>query len=791
MENMTDTLYLHTITIDSVFYESTRVYSLQNSNVTGFAVDAEIKLFNYDSYVRLILVDEDSDMEYLVFDAYYPKNMIDTMFYYRQYSYETVSLYNITSSLLKIEVRNAACEIDNIYYSDKYNAKTPKQFYEDRLLNKTIQDSTIIESINQRLKQENKIWIAGNTSLLQMPYDERKSMLPKNENDEIPNLQGLEYYIGGVFDLQPYNFNNREQSSYVDDFDWRNRHGQDWTTVVKNQSTCTSCWAFAPISAAENVINLYFNQHIDYDLSEQEVLSCSNAGGCQNGGYMPTAINYIASHGVVLEDCFPYVNSKVPCNNICSSPIENVMFSNYTNINSGMDSIKQTIINNGSICIRVANLWHYMAVCGFKLLKVGDIVYNGTGATLPYSTITIGANSPYVGQNCWLFKNSWGLSWGDNGFGYIITNNNNLDQAYKLVNPITELYDLADIVCEDNDGDGYYNWGIGPKPNTCPNCPDEPDCDDSDPTIGPFDDQYGCMSFCESGYINTPLYVNESTTWNMPKQINRDIEILNGATLNICNTTIWELSSDCSIIIHPGGRLVLDGATITNPCGILWKGIEVWGNTATHQYEINGGYGQGYLELKNGATIENAICAVALWRSNYLSTTGGVIHASDAIFRNNMVAVQAMHYKNYNPINGKETDYNARFTRCQFIVDGDYLGDENHVFYNHVSLDHVRGCKFQACDFSVAGSSENISYLTSGISGCEAGFSVSGLCGNNNIYPCPSYDNSTFSGFLLAAKSLLRFRETDTVKSEYVLVGTLLSFGIAILVGVGVKLLYI
>ena len=44
-------------------------------------------------------------------------------------------------------------------------------------------------------------------------------------------------------------------------------------------------------------------------------------------------------------------------------------------------------------------------------------------------------------------------------------------------------------------------------------------------------------------------------------------------------------------------------------------------------------------------------------------------------------------------------------------------------------------------------------------------------------------------GFLLAAKSLLRFRETDIVKSEYVLVGTLLSFGFAILMGVAVKLL--
>ena len=39
-------------------------------------------------------------------------------------------------------------------------------------------------------------------------------------------------------------------------------------------------------------------------------------------------------------------------------------------------------------------------------------------------------------------------------------------------------------------------------------------------------------------------------------------------------------------------------------------------------------------------------------------------------------------------------------------------------------------------------------------------------------------------GFLIAAKSLLRFQETDTKRTEYVLIGTLLSFGVAVLVGV-------
>lgn len=39
-------------------------------------------------------------------------------------------------------------------------------------------------------------------------------------------------------------------------------------------------------------------------------------------------------------------------------------------------------------------------------------------------------------------------------------------------------------------------------------------------------------------------------------------------------------------------------------------------------------------------------------------------------------------------------------------------------------------------------------------------------------------------GFLIAAKSILRFKEDNTVKTEYVLIGTMLSFGIAITSGI-------
>ena len=38
-------------------------------------------------------------------------------------------------------------------------------------------------------------------------------------------------------------------------------------------------------------------------------------------------------------------------------------------------------------------------------------------------------------------------------------------------------------------------------------------------------------------------------------------------------------------------------------------------------------------------------------------------------------------------------------------------------------------------------------------------------------------------GFLIAAKSILRYKDTDLLKTEYVLIGTMLSFGIAVFVG--------
>ncbi|MBI9039707.1 MAG: hypothetical protein JEY97_16375 [Bacteroidales bacterium] len=220
--------------------------------------------------------------------------------------------------------------------------------------------------------------------------------------------------------------------------------------------------------------------------------------------------------------------------------------------------------------------------------------------------------------------------------------------------------------------------------------------------------------------------------------------IQSGATV-IMNGGYIYFEEDSKVIIEPGGKLIINGTTLTSPCDQYWQGIQVWGISSEHQYpDANGDYLQGYLELNNGAIIENAITAVDLYNPEGNNSTGGIVYANDAIFRNNARSIHALNYSNFDPQYPEiEKDYFSNFKDCTFEITLDYLGDE--TFYKHVDLASVKGIRFVACDFSsvlVTG----VSQYSAGIAAYSAGFSVFASCTTNDI-PCSEYKKCTFSGF--------------------------------------------
>lgn len=257
-------------------------------------------------------------------------------------------------------------------------------------------------------------------------------------------------------------------------------------------------------------------------------------------------------------------------------------------------------------------------------------------------------------------------------------------------------------------------------------------------TIGPWN------------HNETPIVINDNQLWSENRVLNQDVVIENGGCLTIEKTSgnnlKIQLHSDAKIIVKPGGRLILDHCTLTSLCSNeMWQGIEVWGDKFTHQYEINGSYGQGYLELKNGAVIENAKCAVELWRPDYWNTTGGIIHATDATFRNNAKAVHALHYSNV--FYGVKASYNGYFRNCTFTIDEDYIGTE--TFYKHVDLSRVKGLSFYGCSFSANRNVTGVWPFCVGIGAYSASFGVDSYCENLNVVPCPEEDviRPSFNGF--------------------------------------------
>lgn len=444
--------------------------------VAALGISGSGELHGENSLIRLVLIGVD-DAEYLVYETY-PLIAPTPEIALSDACHETCLLDGVVPAALRVELVDASFTVDAVLLAE---GGTRADIGTLARTVRHVQQTEILELINAHLHDLGLDWVAAETPFSRLTYAEKATYFPE---DAVINLQGLEYYVGGAFTVGA-GPEAAITSEYVEAFDWRTRHGatdpsspyydgdpagSGWATPVKDQRACGSCWAFGAVGALESVANLYYNAHVDLDLSEQEMVSCAGCGGC-GGGSPGCTLDYIARSGIVDEGCFPYTATDAPCAP-CGSPTERITLAGQTYINPslGEDYIKSMLLDHGPLTFGIVSWWHSIVLVGWS-------------------------TDPVDGQTEWIFKNSWGPWWGEAGYGKVKTDLSNIYLTSALHTPITSLIVPRQVTCVDHDGDGYANWGLSDsKPASCPAGTHVlADCDDSDPTLGQHAGDGSCL----------------------------------------------------------------------------------------------------------------------------------------------------------------------------------------------------------------------------------------------------------------------------------------------------------
>lgn len=243
-----------------------------------------------------------------------------------------------------------------------------------------------------------------------------------NKFSDLTEHEFRDQYIGrlnlgyGLYGCKTFSSIDIETPSYKD---WRTDGA---VTSVKDQGQCGSCWAFSATGAIEGAWVVSGGDLQDF--SEQQLVDCATgfsygSHGC-NGGQMDGAFKYVIENGICLLSSYPYISGTGKTES-CKECDSVATISSCSDVKENDQISLKVAVSHQPVSIAIEADTRY-----FQSYSGGILTASDCGTSLDHGVLIVGYGSEN-GQDYWIVKNSWGESWGEDGYVRIARSYSNND----------------------------------------------------------------------------------------------------------------------------------------------------------------------------------------------------------------------------------------------------------------------------------------------------------------------------------------------------------------------------
>jgi cathepsin B len=217
--------------------------------------------------------------------------------------------------------------------------------------------------------------------------------------------------------LGPYNLPARnwglltQATDIPDSFDSRTQ----WpgcVSSIRNQGQCGSCWAFGSSEALSD--RYCIQKGVNVLLSPQWLVSCDKSNHGCHGGNLFLVWAYLESNGIPVDGCDPYSSGSSKADELCpytcadGSAPKKFKATNVHSYQTPRD-IQLAILEGGPIETAFTVYQDFMSYSG-------GVYKHTTGSAVGGHAVKIVGWGREETTDYWIAANSWGTSWGEQGY---------------------------------------------------------------------------------------------------------------------------------------------------------------------------------------------------------------------------------------------------------------------------------------------------------------------------------------------------------------------------------------